>query len=66
LAVYMTAAWGAGAMDDVMIAYLPIVRGQDALQWLRHLPRHYIDEWGDFRRRFVANYQSLSVKSVQP
>jgi hypothetical protein len=23
-----------------MTAYLPIVLGQDALQWLRHLPRH--------------------------
>jgi hypothetical protein len=26
-----------------MTAYLPIVLGQDALQWLRHLPRHCID-----------------------
>jgi hypothetical protein len=28
-----------------MTAYLPIVLGQDALQWLRHLHRHYIDDW---------------------
>jgi hypothetical protein len=49
-----------------MIAYLPIVLGQDALQWLRHLPRHCIDDWGDFSRRFVANFQSLSDKPAQP
>jgi hypothetical protein len=35
LAVYMTAA---RATEDVMTAYFPIVLGQDALQWLRHLP----------------------------
>jgi hypothetical protein len=29
---------------DVMTAYLPIVLGQVMLQWLRHLPRHYIDD----------------------
>jgi hypothetical protein len=40
----------------VMTAYLPIVLGQDALQWLRHLPRHCIDDWGDFSRRFTANF----------
>jgi hypothetical protein len=34
LAVYTTAAWDAGATEDVMTAYLPIVLGQDALQWL--------------------------------
>jgi hypothetical protein len=34
-AVYTTAAWAAGATEDVMTAYLPIVLGQDALQWLR-------------------------------
>jgi hypothetical protein len=45
-----------------MTAYLPIVLGQDALQWLRHLPRHYIDDWSDFSRRFTANFQSLSDK----
>jgi hypothetical protein len=28
-----------------MTAYLPIVLGQDALQWLWHLPRHRIDDW---------------------
>jgi hypothetical protein len=38
LAVYTTAAQAAGATEDVMTAYLPIVLGQDALQWLRHLP----------------------------
>jgi hypothetical protein len=34
LAVYTTAAQAAGATEDVMTAYLPIVLGQDALQWL--------------------------------
>jgi hypothetical protein len=38
LVVYTTAARVAGATEDVMTAYLPIVLGQDALQWLRHLP----------------------------
>jgi hypothetical protein len=33
-AVYTTAARDAGASEDVMTAYLPIVLGQDALQWL--------------------------------
>jgi hypothetical protein len=66
LAVYTTAIRAAGAMEDVMIAYLPIVIGQDALQWLRHLPRHYIDDCGDFNRRFIANFQSLSDKPAQP
>jgi hypothetical protein len=28
----------------MMTAYLPIVLGQDTLQWLRHLPRHCIDD----------------------
>jgi hypothetical protein len=49
-----------------MTAYLPIVLGQDALQWLRHLPRHCIDDWSDFSRRFTANVQSLSDKLAQP
>jgi hypothetical protein len=49
-----------------MTAYLPIVLGQDALQWLRHLPRHYIDDWSNFSRRFTANFQSLSDKPAQP
>jgi hypothetical protein len=49
-----------------MTAYLPIVLGQDALQWLRHLPQHYIDDWSDFSRRFTANFQSLSDKPAQP
>jgi hypothetical protein len=47
-------------------AYLPIVLGQDALQWLRHLPRHCIDDWSAFSRRFTANFQSLSDKPAQP
>jgi hypothetical protein len=34
LTVYTTAARAAGATEDVMTAYLPIVLGQDALQWL--------------------------------
>jgi hypothetical protein len=66
LAVYTTAARAAGATEDVMTAYLPIVLGQDTLQWLRHLPRHCIDDWSDFSRRFIANFQSLSDKPAQP
>jgi hypothetical protein len=66
MAVYTTAARAAGASEDVMTAYLPIVLGQDALQWLRHLPRHCIDDWSDFSRRFTANFQSLSDKPAQP
>jgi hypothetical protein len=66
LAVYTTAARAAGVTEDVMTAYLPIVLGQYALQWLRHLPRHYIDDWSDFRRCFIANFQSLSDKTAQP
>jgi hypothetical protein len=66
LTVYTTAARAAGASEDVMTAYLPIVLGQDALQWLRHLPRHCIDDWSDFSRRFTANFQSLSDKLAQP
>jgi hypothetical protein len=62
LVVYTTTARAAGATEDVMTAYLPIVLGQDALQWLRHLPRHCIDDWSDFSRRFIANFQSLSDK----
>jgi hypothetical protein len=38
LAVYTTAARAAGATEDMMTTYLPIVLEQDALQWLRHLP----------------------------
>jgi hypothetical protein len=49
-----------------MTAYLPIVLGQDAMQWLRHLPRHCIDDWSDFSRRFIAYFQSLSDKPAQP
>jgi hypothetical protein len=62
-AVYTTAA---GATEDVMMAYLPIVLGQDALQWPQHLHRHYIDDWSDFSRRFIAIFQSLSDKPEQP
>jgi hypothetical protein len=39
-----------------MTAYLPIILGQDALQWLRHLPRQCIDDWSDFSRCFTANF----------
>jgi hypothetical protein len=49
-----------------MTTYLPIVLRQDALQWLRHLPRHDIDDCSDFSRRFTANFQSLSNKPTQP
>jgi hypothetical protein len=66
LVVYTTAARAAGATEDVMTAYLPIVLGQDALQWLQHLPRHCIDDWSDSSRRFIANFQSLSDKPAQP
>jgi hypothetical protein len=66
LAVYTIAARAAGAIEDVMTGYLPIALGQDALQWLRHLPRHCIDDWSDFSRRFIANFQSLSDKPAQP
>jgi hypothetical protein len=66
LAVYTTAARAAGATEDVMTAYLPIILGQDALQWLRHLPQHCINDWNDFSRRFTTNFQSLSDKSAQP
>jgi hypothetical protein len=48
-----------------MTAYLPIVLGQDALLWLRHLPRHCIDDSSDFSRCFIANFQSLSNKPAQ-
>jgi hypothetical protein len=66
LAVYTTAVRATGATKDVMTAYLPIVLGQYALQWLRHLPRHCIDDWSDFSRHFIANFQSLSDKAAQP
>jgi hypothetical protein len=66
MVVYTIAARAAEATEDVMTAYLPIVLGQDALQWLRHPPRHCIDNWSDFSRRFIANFQSLSDKPVQP
>jgi hypothetical protein len=62
LAVYTTAARAAGATEDVMTTYLPIVLGKDALLWLRHLPRHCIDDWSDFIRRFIVNFQCLSDK----
>jgi hypothetical protein len=66
LAVYTTTARAAGATEDVMTTYLPIVLGQVALQWLRHLPRHCIDGWSDFSWHFIANFQSLSNKTAQP
>jgi hypothetical protein len=56
LAVYTTTARAAGATHDVMTAYLPIVLGKDALQRLRHLPRHCIEDWSDFSRCFIANF----------
>jgi hypothetical protein len=49
-----------------MTAYLPIVLGQDALQWLRLLPQHCIDNWSDISRHFIANFQSLFDKPAQP
>ena len=63
LAVYTTAARAAGASEDVMTAYLPIVLGQDALQWLRHLPRHCIDDRGDFTLLTLRHQQSDSDES---
>jgi hypothetical protein len=66
LVVYTTVALAAGATEDVKTTHMPIVLGQDALQWLRHLPRHCIDDWSDFSRQFIANYQSLSNKPTQP
>jgi hypothetical protein len=47
---------GCGATEDMMTAYFPIVLGQDALQWVLHLPRHCIDDWSDFSRCFIANF----------
>jgi hypothetical protein len=52
--------------EDVMTAYLPIVLGQDVLQWLRHLPRPCIDDWSVFSHRFITNFQSFSDKLAQP
>ena len=62
LAVYTTAARAANASEDLMTAYISIKLGQEALQWLRHLRRGCIEDWGDFCRKFVANFQSLSDK----
>jgi hypothetical protein len=39
-----------------MTTYLPIVLEQDALQWLRHLPWHCIDDWSDFSHCFIAKF----------
>ena len=50
LAVYTTAARATRVTEDIMIVYLPIVLGQDVLQWLQHLPRHCINDWDDFSR----------------
>jgi hypothetical protein len=49
-----------------MMAYLSIVQGQDTLQWIRHLPHHYIDHCADFYDKFISNFQSLSDKPSQP
>jgi hypothetical protein len=62
----MTAAQAPRATEDVMTVCLPIVLRQDVLQWLRHLPRHCIDDWSDFSQCFIANFQSLSDKPAQP
>lgn len=66
LAVYTIAAQAAEATEEVMTTYLPIVLRQDALQWLRRLPCHNIDDWDDFSRRFDSNFQSLSNEPPQP
>jgi hypothetical protein len=66
LVIYTTAARAARATEDVMTAYMPIVLGQDALQWLQHLPRHCIDDWSNFSRCFITNFQSLSDKPAHP
>jgi hypothetical protein len=66
MAIYMTATRAARATEEVMTVYLPIVLGQDALQWLRHLPQHCIDDWGDFSRWFITNFQSFFDKPAQP
>ena len=66
MVVYTTAARATRATEDVRIAYLSIVLGQDALQSLRHLPCHCIDDWSDFSRWFTANFWSLSDKPAQP
>jgi hypothetical protein len=60
------ATQAAGAMEDIMTVYLPIVLEQDALQWHRHLPRYFIDNWDDFYDQFVANFLSLSDKPGSP
>jgi hypothetical protein len=64
LAIYTTAVRAARASEGVMTAYLTIVLGQDALQWLRHLPRHCINDWSDFSRCFTANFPPLRQTSA--
>jgi hypothetical protein len=59
LAVYTTAARAAGATEDVMTAYLPIVLEQDVMQWLRHLPRHCMHR--RLERLQSALHRQLSV-----
>jgi hypothetical protein len=49
--------------DDRILAYRPWARHA---AMARHLPRHCIDDWSDFSRRFTANFQSLSDKPAQP
>jgi len=43
LTLYETVARAAGASRDVMMAYIPVMMGIEALQWLRHLPNNCID-----------------------
>jgi hypothetical protein len=64
LIVYSMVARGTRVSEDIMVAYLPIVHGQDALQWLHYLPHQCIDHCVDFYDHFVTNYQSLSNKSA--
>jgi hypothetical protein len=61
MVVDTTAAQAAGATEDIMTAYFP--RCTTVLQ---HLPQHCIDDWSDFSRWFITNFQSLSNKLAQP
>jgi hypothetical protein len=64
LVVYTTATRAAGVIEDIMTGYFPIVLGQDAVKWPRHLPHQCIDDWTDFCHQFVMNFQSLFDKLV--
>jgi hypothetical protein len=57
LAIYSIATQATGVTEDIMSAYLLIVLGQDMLQWLCHLPRHYVNNWADLCNRFIVNFQ---------